>query len=184
MRWSVCLLLGALACGGDDASSLPVLTEVADFELTTDEGAPFRSGSLRGEVWIANFVFTTCPSVCPLLTTHMRNIRGDLEGTGVRYVSFSVDPGHDTPAVLRAYRERMDASGSDWVFLTGEHESVRAAIEEQMRVSMGARDGADIQHAMHFVLVDRTGHIRGFYPNSSEGLANLRRDARALADAR
>lgn len=180
-RVAIALVTLAGACGGD-APAPPVLTEVAPFELVDDQGQPFRSEALRGEVWIANFVFTTCPSVCPLLTTQMRNVRADLEGTGVRYVSFSVDPENDRPEVLRAYRERMDARGDDWSFVTGEREAVRAAVEEQMRVSMGAREGGDIMHAVHFVLVDRTGHIRGFYLSSTEGLADLRRDARTIAE--
>ncbi len=176
--------LGATGLGGcDTRAPLPTLTQVEPFELVSDEGAPFGTAQLSGKVWVANFVFTTCPSVCPLLTTHMANLRAGLADTDVRFVSFSVDPETDTPEVLRAYRTRMDATGEGWTFLTGAHETVRQAIEGQMRVMMGERAGGDIPHSMHFILVDRTGHIRGFYNSSDrEELARLTADARRLDD--
>jgi protein SCO1/2 len=113
----------------------------------------------------------------------MANLRAGLADTEVQFVSFSVDPATDTPDVLRAYRTRMDANGEGWTFLTGEHEAVRQAIEGQMRVMMGERAGGDIPHSMHFILVDRAGHIRGFYNSSDrEELARLAADARRLDD--
>ena len=177
------VLLALIACGSD-APPIPELAPVPEFRLTDQSGAPFGLAELRGKVWVANFVFTTCPTVCPMLTTQMRNVQQRLEAQpNVRFVSFSVDPANDTPEVLRAYAEAHDADLSSWHFLTGETEAVRAAVVEGLHVGMGERQpSGDILHGTHFVLVDANGRIRGYYRNDREGLDDLVRDVGRLAN--
>ena len=168
----------ALALLGACSDPLPEIAEVPAFELRSHDGMPFGSAQLQGRVWVANFVFTTCPSVCPMLTTQMGNLSRRIDEEDLVFVSFSVDPEHDTPAVLRRYRETHDA---DWVFLTGPRDEVQRVVVEGLKTGLGEPTGdGDITHAMHFVLVDRAGKIRGFYRTDAESQAQLERDARSL----
>ena len=178
-RW-LCLFVLVAAC--DDPPALPELTAVPDFALVDHHGQAFGSDDLDGHVWIANFIFTTCPSVCPLLTTQMGNLESHLTGENLRFVSFTVDPERDTPEVLAAYALAHGAESERWSFLTGDADAVRAAVTEGLRMRMGTRDEAtgDIMHGSHFVLVDGRGTIRGFYSSDGDGIANLERDTERL----
>lgn len=183
-RHLLSLSLAALvACSGERAAP-PVLQELPPFELRDQSGEPFRSEELRGHVWIGNAIFTNCPSVCPLMTAQMANLTRRLEDLGdrVHFVSFSVDPEHDTPARMREYAEAHEADFARWHFLTGERPALEAAIEGGLRIPMGAPEpGGDIGHGTHFVLVDQRGRHRGFYRTEGAGLENLAQDARLLA---
>lgn len=175
------LALGLVACGSE---ALPVLTEVPNFTLTRESGEAFSSASsLRGHVWIANFIFTTCPSICPTLTSQMGNLERRTRGADIRFVSFSVDPETDTPEVLARYARSHDANLERWAFLTGDAPQMRAVIEEGLRMRMGERaDDGDILHGGHFVLVDASGHVRGFYRNEGSEQERLEEDARRLSE--
>jgi len=76
---------------------------VPAFQLTNQNGQPFGSPQLVGKIWIADFIYTTCPGPCPMISSRMSELQKPLEKTDVHLVSFSVDPGKDTPAVLRSY---------------------------------------------------------------------------------
>lgn len=181
VSWVAVSLLAA-ACGSD-APPIPELAPVPEFRLVDQSGEPFGLTDLRGKVWVANFVFTTCPTVCPMLTTQMRNVQQRIGAReNVRFVSFSVDPERDTPEVLRAYAATHDADPSSWHFVTGETDAVRRAVVDGLRVGMGERQSdGDILHGTHFVLVDARGKIRGYYRNDREGLDGLVRDVERLA---
>jgi protein SCO1/2 len=175
------LLLTFCACGSE---ALPVLTEVPNFTLTRESGAAFSSAeSLRGHVWIANFIFTTCPSICPTLTSQMGNLERRTRGSDIRFVSFSVDPETDTPEVLTRYARTYDANLERWTFLTGDASEMRTVIEEGLRMRMGERADGDILHGGHFVLVDASGHVRGFYRNEGPEQERLEQEARRLSDS-
>lgn len=155
------------------------LFELPPYTLVDTTGAPFGSGDLEGQVYIANFIFTRCPSICPLLTRAMSQLakRFDEEGVdGVRLVSFSVDPTNDTPEVLRDYAERHGADPKRWTFLTGDLEAMHQLLVGGFRVGMGdpeARgdgDLFDIAHSAKLVLVDQAGRVRGFYDTDDLGL--------------
>jgi protein SCO1/2 len=164
---------------------LPVLGTVPSFALIDQTGARLASDDLAGGVWVANFVFTRCPDVCPALTARMAQLQGRLGPAAdrVRLVSFSVDPNHDTPEVLRDYARRAGARDG-WRFATGPRADVAALLRDGFRVAF-ADDGpptAPITHSDRFVLVDPTLAIRGYYHGSNEAdLERLAHDARALA---
>ncbi len=178
------ILALAMGVAGCSDPALPMLTQVDDFSLVRENGEAYGLEQLRGHVWIANFIFTTCPSVCPMLTSQMGNVERHTRDVDVRFVSFSVDPAVDTPEVLSRYAGLHDANLSRWAFLTGEVAAVRQVIEERLRMRMGERDesSGDIPHGTHFVLVDPTGRIRGFYRTEGPDLERLERDIRRLAD--
>ena len=91
---------------------------VPGFQLLNQNGQPFGSAQLAGKIWIADFVYTTCPGPCPMISSRMSELQKPLEKTDVHLVSFSVDPEKDTPKVLRSYAERLQAQSGRWDFLT------------------------------------------------------------------
>lgn len=182
-RLCVFVLIAAtvLACG---SAPLPILGTVPPFTLTERSGRPLDATDLRGHVWIANFIFTRCPDVCPALTEKMGLLQEILTGPPdpVRLVSFSVDPHNDTPEVLRDYATRRGARES-WFFVTGSRDALASILKNGFQVAF-ADDGpatAPITHSDRFVLVDRELRIRGYYHGSDkEDVARLERDAAAL----
>lgn len=164
---------------------LPVLGTVPPFALLDQSGARLASDDLSGGVWVANFIFTRCPDVCPALTARMAQLQNRLGPAAerVRLVSFSVDPGHDTPEVLRDYAQRAGARPG-WQFATGPRQDVATLLRDGFHVAF-ADDGpptAPITHSDRFVLVDPKLGIRGYYHGSDEDdLQRLAHDARALA---
>jgi protein SCO1/2 len=160
---------------------LPVLGNIADFELTAHSGAPFASARmLAGKVWVADFIFTHCNGPCPRMTSQMRQIQERLSSeSDVRLVSFTVDPKRDTPEVLAAYARRQGARDGVWHFLTGELDRLHHLARYQFRI--GNVDGA-LDHSTRFVLVDRRGRIRGYYRSFDDDMvARVAADARRLA---
>lgn len=181
------LLASAVACdGGDDP--LPRLVTLPSFELVDQRGEPFRASDMRGQVWIADFVFTHCPTICPRLSARMAELQdrfSDRRGE-LRLVSFSVDPENDTPDVLREYGERYEADPAMWTWVTGPTGEVSHTVVNGFRLAMGEPtptadgEGYDIMHAAKLVLVDRDGVIRGYYDLDDDSMARLVRDAERL----
>ena len=175
------LYVGSLAgCGGGE---LPVLGTVPRFMLTERSGNAVRASDLEGSVWIAGFIFTRCPDVCPALTARMADLQKALAGEpAIQLVSISVDPTHDTPAILRDYAAQAGAN-NDWLFLTGPRDQVASLLKDGFKVAY-ADDGpaeAPITHSDRLVLVDRERRIRGYYHGrEAEDLARLTHDAQTL----
>jgi protein SCO1/2 len=138
---------------------------VPSFQLTNQNGQPFGSAQLAGKMWIADFVYTTCPGPCPMISSRMSELQKPLEKTDVQLVSFSVDPEKDTPAVLRSYAERLQAEPGHWDFLTGPKSAIYQLCHDGFKLAVS--DGSDAQgvpvHSTRMVLVDRHGQIRGYY---------------------
>lgn len=188
----LCVALGATACQSRaDArriEALEVYGQIPDFSLTDQRGAAISRGDLAGHVVIANFIFTRCPTVCPVFTMKTQRLVERLEDAAdLTFVSFSVDPGHDTPKVLAAYAAERGLDTRRWHLLTGDPEAIKATVEDGLKMALDRRgvlaDGTpDIVHATHWVLLDRTGQIRGYYDSTArERIDALIADAAALS---
>ena len=165
-------LLALGACGppadawqasGASADDLFDLGEpVAEFALVDHDGKPFTRDDLLGRVWVVDFIFTQCGSVCPRMTEDMRRIAAALdEHEDARFLSISVDPTHDTPEVLREYAEKVHADLTRWTFLTGDRELIYRLAEQSFLVPVGeVRADGDIPHSERFLLLDRRAHLR------------------------
>jgi protein SCO1 len=169
------------------APALPVLGTLPEFRLIDQEGNPFGTAELRGYVWVAGFIFTRCPTICPALTARMGKIQHRARGIeeGFRLVSFSVDPAYDTPARLAAYAREHRASPRMWKMLTGPLETMKGTVEDGLKIAMGApageQDFASIFHGTHFVLVDSELRIRGYYDSTAADVEDrLLQDATML----
>lgn len=169
---------------------LPVLGTVPSFELTDQYGQPFGSKNLEGKIWVSNFVFTRCPTICPVWTKQMFQIQHRARNLGSYFhmVSFTVDPEHDTPDKLLAYAQANRVSPRAWSFLHGSREKLEDVIIDGMKVHMQKGSDPDdlmaIGHGSHFVLVDAKNQIRGYYRFEDPGSVDaILRDA-ALLGAR
>ena len=176
------LVVAFTACSRH-APSLEVLGDIPQFELVAQNGQPFHSQVLAGKIWVADFIYTTCPGPCPRMTSQMREVQDAvLKIPNVRLVSFTVDPANDTPPVLAAYAKTHGASPSVWYFLTGPVATLQRLDRDAFK--LGNID-ATMQHSTRFVLVDRQGRIRGYYDTSdSSAIPKLISDVHSLAAER
>lgn len=172
----------------------PVLGQLNNFALTNQDGKPFGTDQLVGSVVLVNFVFTRCPSTCPMLTKTMSQIQERLKGTAksIQLLSITVDPDHDNATVLKAYAKSYNARHETWNFLTGSKEDIRKLVVDNFKsalespVSNDATDMSpafEIAHGEHFVLIDQIGRIRG-YENikSSEDINRILKQFAILAN--
>jgi protein SCO1/2 len=138
---------------------------VPEFVLMNQDGQNFGSAQLRGKIWIADFIYTTCPGPCPMLSTRMSELQKPLEKTDVHLVSFSVDPAKDTPQVLRGYAEKLQAQPGRWDFLTGPQSTIYNLSRNgfKLAVSDGSEEKGIPVHSTRMILVDQHGAIRGYY---------------------
>ena len=176
--WPLALVLLLVGCMRV-RPPLPVMQTVPPFTLTTAAGTPFHSDSLHGQVWVADFIFTTCDGPCPRMTSQMRQVQDALAGVPqLKLVSFTVDPEHDTPEAMAQYAKRQKADPNRWVFLTGPRQTLHSLCREAFL--LGNVDGT-LNHSTRFVLVDRECRVRGYYDTSeASSIPKLIGDIRSL----
>ena len=174
--FSTVLVTSSLLLAGCTAhTSLPSYAAVLDFTLTDQTGAQFNSSkALRGQVWVADFIYTNCPGPCPRMSSQMHQVQTAL--SGLTLVSFTVDPARDTPEVLAAYGRHFQAEPGRWFFLTGPTDALQHLSRDVFM--LGGVDG-NLEHSTRFVLVDRASRVRGFYLSSDEDVI-----PRLVADAK
>ena len=172
-------------------TGLPVLGQVPEFSLVDSDGQSLSQAQLAGGVWIADFIFTHCPGVCPVLSAQMSKLQHVLPPQGadaVRLVSFSVDPANDTPEALRAYGARFGAEQGRWLFVTGQRDALHALIGQGFHLAVADRPESEnsdgeglITHSDRFVLIDKNLQIRGYYHGTDpEAVQKLLQDIREL----
>jgi protein SCO1 len=155
--------------------------ELPDFELVDQAGKKRSKSDLAGKVWIADFIFTTCPSICPRLTEKMSALsKRTVDAPDLRYVSFTVDPETDTPEALAAFGAKYGADTARWSFLTGEPKHVEDVVLKGFKQVLSRDSGGMIFHSERFVLVDKRGKVRGFYETEPHQLDALEKRAREL----
>jgi protein SCO1/2 len=182
---SMLALAGCTASGGLSPTSLPSYGVVPDFALTDQSNQPFLSANtLRGKVWIADFIFTNCAGPCPRMSAQMRKVDDALRPhiSDLRLVSFTVDPARDTPEVLAKYAEHYQAEPGVWFFLTGPRPTLHNLARNVFL--LGDVNG-DLEHSTRFVLIDRQSRVRGYYLTSDDdAIPKLIADAKRVAKDR
>jgi protein SCO1/2 len=157
---------------------LPILAEVPRFAFANIDGRSIDASVLRGHVWIADFIFTRCQTMCPITTARMNVLRRSIRSTEIRFVSFSIDPEHDTPAVLRDYAARWNADPR-WLLLSPPVDQV-TEFAKAMNVPFErtAMPLEPIMHSTLFFLIDQRGRLRGQYGSLDDAAVR-----RLVADA-
>ena len=161
----------------DDYGSAP------SFKLTERAGYLVDSERLKGEVWVAGFVFTRCAGQCPMISAQMERLQKKLHAQPrFQLISITVDADYDTPQRLATYAKKWEADPKRWWFLTGDAKEIHDLIEKGFHLSAGTpAPGGDLIHTAKLVLVDPNGEIRGYYDGlDSNSVDELARDARQL----
>lgn len=149
-------------------SGLPIYDTVPYFTLTERSGKNVSLSDLKGQVWVADFIFTNCADSCPMMSNRMKDLQETAIQNGVRLVSFTVDPNRDTTEVLKSYADQYGAKGEQWLFLTGKEEYIHQLAINGFHLGVEkAQQENPILHSNKFVLVDRRGRIRGYYEDST-----------------
>jgi protein SCO1/2 len=183
-----CPLSESRAHGPDHSTAeqarLPTIGPAPDFTLTSHEGGEVAMHDLRGKVIAVAFIYTSCTDVCPLLTEKMAQVRDELGpdfGRRIAFVSITVDPERDTPAVLKGYAEAFAADQGGWHFLTGEPTTIRD-VARRYGVAVSAGEGSEVDHTLLTSLVDRHGTLRVQYLGYRFDPEEFRRDLVGLAN--
>ena len=168
----------------DTKSEVPVAktaaVNVPDFNLITQQGVPLTRADMTGKIWIADFIFTNCPTICPAMTSEMARLQSEFVADPVYFVSFSVDPERDTSEVLSRYAKAYGADDRRWHFLTGDKADIYQLAEKGFSLAAG-HNGTELLHSTRFVLVTPDGTIYDYYDSRSKpALLRLRRDVKTL----
>jgi protein SCO1/2 len=164
--WYLLRAVQANARAADANELLADFGTVPNAKLIERSGRALALDELKGHIWVATFIFTRCGGSCPAMSSKMEDLQESLKKAGdVRLVSFTVDPENDTPERLRAYADGYNADKERWLFLTGAKAQMQDLAKNafHLTVEPGGDPKEPIIHSKRFVLVDQSGHIRGYY---------------------
>jgi protein SCO1 len=164
MGFFLFLIAGCGQKGIEGALNWPV----EKFSFINQEGQEYGLDDLEGKIWVADFIFTNCDDICPPMTANMLKLQDMVKEEkleNVEFISFSVDPGVDTPQVLKEYGERFSVDFSSWNFLTGyKQEEIEAfSMESFKTIVKKPEEGDQVIHQSYFYLVDQNGEIMKSY---------------------
>lgn len=169
------------------ADGLNLYGSVPDFALTERNGEGVKLAQLRGKIWIADFIYTSCTDTCPLQTGMMAKLQEEYAAKpDVQLVSITVDPERDTPQVLAQYAAKYQADAKRWYFLTGQRDRIMGLIQDGFHLSVATlptdvEANGLIPHSPRFVLIDRNAQIRGYYDSRElEAFVRLKNDVETL----
>ena len=158
--------------------ALPVISQVADFSLTNQDGKITTLADFTNHVWVADIIFTSCGGPCPRMTQQMRQVQEKLPaGSTARLVTLTTYPEYDTPEILKKYGAHYGADFNRWTFLTGEKRQLGLLAANSLKLSSqpvnlaDQKDAADLFiHTTIFVIVDKHAQLRGFFETGGEGV--------------
>lgn len=161
------------ACGGQGELKGALNYEVEDFTFTNQDGEQLGLQDLQGKVWLADFIFTNCETICLPMTSNMKKLQTmaaeeDIEN--IEFISFSVDPTVDSPEILKAYAEQHEADFTNWNFLTGYEQKFIEQFGLKSFKTLIQKPASDDQviHQSYFYLVNQEGKIQKYYSGASD----------------
>jgi protein SCO1/2 len=191
MRTALVLLVGVLLgaplaraheAAQEENQRLPTIGAAPDFRLISQDGAPVALQDFRGKVVAVTFIYTFCPDICPLLTDKMAQVQKELGadfGSQIAFVSITIDPERDTPAVLKEYAQAFGADVAGWRFLTGEPAKV-LEVAHRYGVAVAKQGDGAIDHTLLTTLIDRQGEMRVQYLGYRFDEEEFRHDLQSL----
>lgn len=194
MRKLAAALLIALiysACKNTEQATLPIMGErstvtktvngkevvdtvyktIPPFKFVNQYGDTITENSLKGDIYVADFFFTTCPSICPIMHRNMLKVYDEFKKeSDFKIISHTIDPKHDSVKVLKAYADKLGISGQSWWLLQGKKEDTYQLGEKQYLVAVKQDNGTPggFVHQGWFVLVDKQRRIRGYYDGTQD----------------
>ena len=164
-----------------------IFPKIPAFSYLNQDSVMITSKSMKGKVWIANFFFTSCPSICPPMISQMKRLNlltTDL-ASEVQFMSFSIDPKTDQPHVLRTYIKNNGIQASNWYFFTGDEAKTHrlGVMHFMVHADKDPMAAGGFAHSDGMVLVDREGYVRGVYRGTqTQELDKLNKDLRKLLE--
>jgi protein SCO1/2 len=167
----------------DKPPDLKVLWDAPDFSFPDQDGKTVTRADLLGHVWIADFFFSQCTTACPVITSKLMLMQKQMTQPDLRFISFSVDPEHDTPAALKKYANEWAGDQARWKLLsTNQADLQKVALGMKVTVAPSGNEVNPILHSTLFMLVDKQGKVRGIYDSMDpDAIKQLRVDVRTLA---
>jgi cytochrome oxidase Cu insertion factor (SCO1/SenC/PrrC family) len=171
---------------------LPVYGQIADFTLTNQNGRAVSLADLRGQVWVADIIFTRCPGPCLKMTKQMKVLQDGLPpDSQAKLVTLTTDADFDTPPVLKAYAERFAADPQRWMFLTGTKRGIANLAIDSLKLTAIEKKPEEREspqdlfvHSTIFVIADKRGQLRGVFETTGDGINPENVKARILAAVR
>lgn len=160
-----------------------VLYQIPPFAFVDQDSNLISEKDVEGKFYVADFFFTTCPSICPKMSAEMVRLHDAfMEEDQVLLLSYSIDPEHDTVAVLKDYATKLGVNTDKWHLLTGDQEEIfEVAFSYMVNAMVDETAPGGLLHSGAFVLVDQNRHVRGFYDGTiSEEVDRLMQDLRRL----
>ena len=148
---------------GDSSVEMATLGEVPAFQFTDQNNESVNNSNYKGKVYVVEFFFSTCPSICPIMNTNMLKVQEEfLNNENFAIASFTIDPIHDTPEVLKEYADRYGANHKQWHFLTGNKSDILKLSNEGFKLYAAESEEAEggFEHSGLFALIDQQGFIR------------------------
>jgi protein SCO1 len=185
-----CFVVSSLLSCGDSNRKLPYIGQhdvnekgdsvyhsIPDFKFVNQDGDTLTQEAFKGKIYVADFFFTSCPTICPVMKTQMLRIYEKFkDNPALGILSHTIDPRHDSVAVLKAYKEKLGVTTAQWQFVTGEQEKIYEIAQKSYMVSAmedkEAVDEGGFVHSGAFVLVDKNRNIRGVYDGTKEKEVN------------
>lgn len=148
---------------------------IADFKLINQNGDSITNDFYKNKIYVADFFFTTCPTICPIMTENMSYIQEQTKNKDIQLVSFSVTPEIDSVQQLKKYAIEKGVDDKKWNLLTGDKKHIYELARKSFLVAKNDGDGGkyDMIHTENFVLVDKEKRIRGFYDGTDEAEMEL-----------
>lgn len=176
-----CALLVS-ACG--DVKPHKFNSKIESFQYSDQDGNPKGLSDLKGTVWVADFIFTHCTTVCPMLTANMAELQQELKDAGIKaeLVSFSVDPENDNPETLKNYISKFSDDLTNWQGLTGySFDEIQSFARNNFKMAIQQDPTSDqVIHGTSFFLVDQTGTVVSFYDGQEPPYDKIKKDIKAL----
>lgn len=143
---------------------------IPEFSLIDQSGDTITNERLKGKIYVADFFFTHCPSICPKMTAHLKEIQDKFEKEDISIVSYTVDPERDRPERLMEYARTYEAELDNWSFITGDKKQIYLLARNGYFISASEGSGGpdDFIHSDLFTLVDTKGRIRGYYRGTQD----------------
>jgi len=152
-----------------------VYHQIPAFRFLNQDSLWVSEKDMSGKIYIADFFFTSCPTICPKMKTQLLRIY-DRYATndGVQILSHSIDPSFDTPSVLKKYAERLHVKAPKWNLLTGDKSEIYRIGEKSYMVTAqeDKNEAGGFVHSGAFILVDKNRHVRGIYDGTQEAEVN------------
>ncbi len=148
-----------------------VYRTIPDFRFASQYGDTVSAATLNGKIYVADFFFTTCPTICPKMKVQLKRVYERFKGNpDVMLLSHTIDPNHDTIPVLKEFAEGLGVTGRQWLFVTGDREKIYDIGQNFYMVTAQEDSSAPggVVHSGAFILVDKEKHVRGIYDGTTE----------------